>query len=166
MRTTKILVNALVTGKLDFMNGLLYGLPDCLLNKLQRVHNVAAKIIKCAPRSASTTQLLIDLHWLPIKYRIIFKIVLTVFKALKSHEPRYIYDMLEEYKSSHAGLRSEGKLLLRVPTSRTKTNGDRCFPFAGLYLWNKLPLDVRASESVAVFKKRLKAHYFFLAYGQ
>ena len=68
--TTQTLVNAFVTSRLDFCNSLLYGLPACQLQKLQRVQNAAARLICNVGRFDHITPVLNDLHWLSIKYRI------------------------------------------------------------------------------------------------
>ncbi|KAI0238763.1 hypothetical protein LSAT2_010481, partial [Lamellibrachia satsuma] len=49
-------------------NGLLYGVPDQLLDKLQRVQNVAARIVVRASRYDHITPILETLHWLPVRY--------------------------------------------------------------------------------------------------
>ena len=80
--TAKILVNSLVLSRLDYCNSLLYGLPTVHLNKLQIVQNAAARLISNTSRFDHITPTLINLRWLPVKYRIDFKLLLTVVKAL------------------------------------------------------------------------------------
>ena len=60
------------------------------------------------------------------------------------------------------GLRSDNKLVLDIPRTKLKlkTYGDRSFSIAGPTLWNKLPRDIRLSESVDIFKQKLKTHFF------
>jgi hypothetical protein len=69
----KRLVNALVISRLDYANSILYGLPKYELDKLQRVQNAAARLITGKKKSDHITPVLKELHWLPIKYRIHFK---------------------------------------------------------------------------------------------
>ena len=72
--TTKALVHAFVTSRVDYCNSLLYGLPASHLNKVQRVLNAAARLVCRAPRYCRITPLLYELHWLPVRQRISFKI--------------------------------------------------------------------------------------------
>ena len=74
-QSTETLVHAFITSHLDYCNGLLYGLPDCLLNKLQRVQNACAGLIFKEQKFCHVTPLIYELHWLPIRYRIEFKIL-------------------------------------------------------------------------------------------
>ena len=74
--STKTLVHALVTSPLDHCNSLLYGLPDYLIQRLQHVMNAAAKVITCKRTFDHATPLLIELHWLPVRQRIVLKILL------------------------------------------------------------------------------------------
>ena len=71
-QSTEILVHAFITSRLDYCNGLLYGLPDCLLNKRQRVQSACARLIFREQKFCHVTLLIYELHWLPIKYRIEF----------------------------------------------------------------------------------------------
>ena len=61
--TAKILVNALVVSKLDYCNGLLYGLPVYLIHKLQMVLNSAARLVTLTPKANHITPILRKLHW-------------------------------------------------------------------------------------------------------
>ena len=73
--STKTQVHASVTSRLDHCNSLLYGLPDYLIQRLQYVMNAAAKVITCKRKFDHVTPLLIELHWLPVRQRIVFKIL-------------------------------------------------------------------------------------------
>ena len=72
-QSTETLVHAFITSRLDYCNGLLYGLPDCLLNKLQRVQNACARLIYKEQKFCHVTPLIYELHWLPIRYIITYR---------------------------------------------------------------------------------------------
>jgi hypothetical protein len=160
---TKSIVHAFVISKLDNNNSLLLGVPDSTIAKLQRIQNAAAKLIYRAKKYDHVTGLLKDLHWLPVKHRIHFKVLLLTFKALHGQGPQYLLDLLAWYTPQRT-LRSSRNLLLHVPQTHLKTYGDRAFEAAAPKLWNALPLHVRESNSVLCFKQNLKTHLFKLAY--
>ena len=83
--STEKLILVFVSNSLDYCNGLLYGLPKNLISKLQKVQNTAARIVYCMPTFCHITPLLFDLHWLPVKFRIDYKIIITTFKCLHKH---------------------------------------------------------------------------------
>ena len=85
------------------------------------------------------------LHWLPVRYRIIFKILVQTYKALNGQAPSYIKDLLK-YKNSGGVLRFSNKHSLDEPMAKLKTYGDRAYSVAAPKLWNKLPLDIRLSS--------------------
>ena len=104
-------------------NSILYGLPVTELNKLQRVQNVAARLISRTPKSHHITPILQQLHWLPVKDRISFKLLLLTFKALHGLAPIYISELIKPYNPSRS-LRSSTLNYLSVPKSNTATYGD------------------------------------------
>ena len=163
----KAIVHACVTSKLDYCNSLLYGLPDSQLYKLQKLQNTCAKLICNLPRYSHVTPLLRDLHWLPVRQRITFKILIIVFKVLHGQAPNYISEIIKIKSHTHRhNLRSrQDTLLLEIPRIRSKvTLGDRSFLVAAPKLWNNLPLKIRKSPTLQTFKTLLKTYLFQYAY--
>ena len=119
-------MHAFITSKLDYCNFLLYGCRKMQLKKLQYVQNTAARIITRTRKFDHITPVLSDLHWLPVSYRFVFKIILLVLKSLNSLSPSYLADRLS-YQSHSRNLRSSSRQLLEQPRSFTKTYGDRAF---------------------------------------
>ena len=157
---TKSVVHAYVTSKLDANNALLAGTPSVLTSQLQRVQNAAAKLVKKLKKHDHVTPLLIELHWLPINDRIIFKILLLTFKALNNIGPVYLKDLFT-FRHPPLNLRSaEDPLILDTPKTRLKTYGDKSFSVIAVKEWNKLPLDIRSANTVSLFKSKLKTHIF------
>ena len=157
--TCEILVHAFISSKLNHCNSLLHGLPKYLLARLQVVQNAAARVVTLTSKHDHITPILINLHWLPVEFRITFKVLLLVYKALHGLAPSYISDLLN-FKTYSRSLRSSCKEYLVVPRSRLKTYGHRAFSIAGPKLWNDLPLEIRKCASVATFKKSLKTFFF------
>ena len=100
---------------------------------------------------------LFDLHWLSVSYRIVFTILLLVFKSLNNLSPSYLAD---SYQSHSRNLRSASNQLLEQPRSFMKTYGDKAFSVCAPKLWNSPPLDLRKSPSLTGFRKGLKTNLF------
>jgi len=157
-------VHAYITSVLDQNNSLLIGAPVALIQKLQRIQNVAAKLISRSKKHDHVTEILREFHWLPVHRRIDFKIQLLTYKALNGYGPKYLKDLLHFYMPNRE-LRSENYDLLQIPRSRLKNYGDRCFRTVAPKLWNSLPLAIRKCDSVMSFKRSLKTYMFKLEYG-
>jgi hypothetical protein len=158
---TEILLLSLVISHLDYCNVILYGIADSELRKMQRIQNMCAKLVLGRIKFDSSSQALYDLHWLPIKARINFKILCFMYNCHMGNAPVYLTELLTMHVSGRPGLRSANcGTLYNIPVNKRKTFSDRSFSTVGPRLWNSLPLDVRQSESLDVFKKRLKTFYF------
>ena len=159
--SAKLLATALVSSRLDYCNSILYGIADIDLTRLQRVHNQLARLVTKSPPFTRSIPLLRSLHWLPVRFRILFKISLLTYKTLRDKQPVYLHSMLATSILSRL-LRSNNDNSLSVPRVKTNT-GARAFHSCAPSLWNNLALSVHLASSVATFKKYLKTHLFDLA---
>ena len=160
--SAKLLATALVSSRLDYCNSFLCGIADIDLSRLQRVQNQLARLVTKSPPFNRSIPLLRSVHWLPVRFRIDFKINLLTYKTLREKQLVYLHSMLAASIPSRS-LRSNDDNSLSVPRVKTNT-GARAFHCCAPSLWNNLPLRVRSASSVATFKKYLKIHLFDLAF--
>ena len=73
---------------------------------------LAAKVIFRCDRLHSSAPLRRELHWLPINERVIFKVLLLIFKGVNNLIPVYLSDFLIKYVSGRENLRSGNEHLL------------------------------------------------------
>ncbi len=96
------LVHAFMTSRLDYCNALLGGCPASSINKLQIVQNAAARVLTRSRKYDHITPILQSLHWLPIKFRISYKILLLAYKALNGLAPAYLTNLLSRYNPTRS----------------------------------------------------------------
>ena len=152
-------IHAFISCRLDYCNSLMYGLPAYQLAKLQRVQNAAARLIfnESMAKFCHITPLLHSLHWLPIKYRIDFKILLLTFKSLHQQGPVYLRELLKVKDCGSYNLRSNNSLLLTLQPAKSYTTlGDRAFMYASPKLWNALPEQIHNSTSVGILRLKCR----------
>ncbi len=137
-----------------------YLLPKKTIRQLQLIQNAAARILTRTRKSEHITPVLRSLHWIPVTFRIDFKVHLLVYKSLNG--PKYMADMLTEYKPNRP-LRSLGSSQLEIPRVHTK-QGESAFSYYAARSWNQLPEAIRCAKTLATFKSRLKTHLFSCAF--
>ena len=162
--TCSHVVRSLVLSRMDYGNALLMGAYSKDIARLQRLQNWSAKLIFCARKFDRASHFLKELHWLPISERIQYKIMLYVFKCINGSAPEYISSLLSIHCPVREGLRSSSdttRLVEHKIHSRTLISAsEKTFYFMAPSLWNKLPITIRSSTSISMFKKRLKFHLF------
>ena len=156
-RAAKVLTDSLVLSRLDYCNALHFGLPECILNRLQMVQNSAARHVVGSRRRDHVTPILKLLSWLPIRARIELKILTFVYRCIHGIAPMYLSDLVHPYNPAYTATRSSTStaITLASPRSRLKSYGDRAFSRAGPKLWNALPIDIRTSPSLGSFRNRV-----------
>ncbi len=133
------------------------GYIKCVIYNLQKVQNSAARTLTGTPRREHITPVHQDLHWLPVRCRVIFKI-----KVKNCIAPAYLSELVEHYKPGrmlHSSSLDDHKFV-ELPTSLV-TGGDQALK-AGPVLWNKLPLHIQSAKSLISFKRSLKTTLFSL----
>ena len=156
-------VRALVLSRLDYCNSLLLGSMTSDFDHLQRVQNWAAKLICGGRKFDHATPYLRQLHWLPVRERVHFKVLMMAFKCIQGLVPDYLSSCLPLHHSSRTGLRSgSDNTLLKdcPPVNSLIISHRRTFSYAVPHYWNDLPRNIRTSVSLAVFKKILKTRLF------
>jgi hypothetical protein len=137
-------IHAFVTSRLDYCNGLLYGYA-------------AARLVTSTRKYDHITPILRELHWLPVKFRIHFKLLLLTFKGLHGMAPKYMVDLLVVKVEGNYLLRFNDSIMLEFPKDKfLRSFGYRSFTVAAPKLWNELPKEIRDISSISVFKNRIK----------
>ena len=150
----KVLVTSLVLSQLDYCNGILYNINSDILKRMQTVQNCAAKLIYNRRKyDSGLSSLFSSLHWLRIKERIAFKIMLIVHKCLYCKSPVYLNNIL----SITDNFIRTGNLIT-IKTNYASSQG--AFSVCAPHLWNKLPLNIKFETSTVQFKRKLKTFLF------
>ena len=123
------------------------------------VQNTTARLVNRSKKCEHITPVLQRLHWLPVKARIDFKILVLTYKALNNLAPDYISELFCPYLTSRP-LRSADQRLLATPRYNTKTYGARAFSVYAANAWNSLPLQIKKSETLNSFKSSVKTYLF------
>ena len=123
---------------------------DCL--RIRYTSYTAARIVTLTRKYDRFTPVLQSLHWLPVKYRIIFKILLLVYKSLNGLAPTHIADLFS-YKKYTRALRSASQSFLQITRMNSKSYGDRAFSVSGPKLLNGLPLKYEGLVTLTVLRQ-------------
>ena len=162
--------NALVSSRLDYCNSLFRSLSKFNLRRLQSIQNSAARIVTNSSKFTRITPVLSKLHWLPIQYRSEFKLATLVYKFIHTGFPKYFAPYLSTYHTTYNTRRSQSVAnFLNVPKFQPKIHKstkqfDFSFAFDAPTVWNSLPEDIRASPTIASFRKKLKTYLYAKAY--
>ena len=108
---------------------------------------------------SSSVAVLFALHWLPIRQRIKFKLLVLVYRCLHQLAPAYLSDLIIPYTPARS-LRSADSNLITTNIYRLERCGRRRFSVAEPFLWNKLSASVKSANSLGAFKSALKTHLF------
>ena len=144
------LVSSYIFQLIDYCNALYYGINANLIMKLQRVQNCAARLVsKSKIPSGMMDKVLLEMHWLKVKFRCVYKILVITHNCLNHNAPKEISSML------HYG---ESTRTLKLQETRYENKyGRRAFSHVAPKLWNLLPKSIRVVTDTDRFKPALKS---------
>ena len=160
---SKTIAAAIVGSRLDFCNSLLAGTSVSNLTRLQLVQNTLPRVVAQKPRFCHITPVLSDLHWLPVRHRISFKIATVTFRVLQFQQSAYLASFIPKYVPVQA-LRSSSSLSLCVPPRKTTMATSKSFSSVASNIWNALPNHVSSISTLPAFRRALKHHLYLLVY--
>jgi len=152
------LAYSLILSRIDYCNAVLHGAPTGTIQILQRVQNNAARIVHQAPRRFHAKPFLHQLHWLSL-HRITYKLAVLTCKVRSTSTHSGLSTPRIAERACSRTLRSAAIPLLDKPFIRTDFS-KRAFRFSAPTIWKSLPQSVLISDSLTVFKSRLKTFLF------
>ena len=160
---SKTIAAAIVGSRLDYCNSLLAGTSISNLTRLQGVQNTLARVVAEKPWFCHITPVLSDLHWLPVRHRISFKIATVTFRVLQFQQPSYLASLIPKYVPARA-LRSSSALSICVPPRKTTIATSKPFSSVASNIWNFLPTHLSSIPTLPAFRRAFKHPLFLLAY--
>ena len=166
MSTRITLVTTQVLPKLDFCNAILVSSSEKEIKPLQRTMNSAVRFIFKLRRRDHIRPYLFKLHFLPIRQRIDFKVSLLAFKIKHKIAPDYLQELYEDYQPTT-------DITMRLGIGRDismfkywdRSVNSKLFFCKLITNWNSLPFEIRTSETLSIFKTKLKTYYFKIAFS-
>ena len=157
-----LLITQTILSIMDYCNSLLICSPNYIIDRLQVVMNNAVRFVFGLKRTDHISHFLFKLHFLPVIYRVRFKLSLTAYKITRRLAPNYFDEIFQLYTpTTSISLRPGcGRDAL---TLTTQYNNSPLFTKLSTE-WNKLPLDLRSTNSLETFKGKLKTFYFRQAF--
>lgn len=146
-KDTTLLVHAVISSRLDYCNSLLYGANQEHIKKLQKVQNAAARLISMRKKHESVSDVLVNLHWLRVEARIIFKLLVLVYKCITNVAPVCIIELIDVKDATRRILAYKYFL---------SSYARKSFSYMAPKLWNNLPDNLRFSPTLDKFKSQLK----------
>ena len=163
------LVHSNVLSFIDYCNAVYGGLTEANLQKLQKIQNAAVRFIfglYGKENRQHITPYLKKLHFLPVRFRIKYKIALLVFKCLNNIAPSYLVSLLKLRDTKRLSVRlDDDSYLLKIPSPPQLCRTEGAFSYSGPKIWNALPYSLRGTNEIETFKKKLKTYLFGLAYN-
>ena len=160
---TAQLIAALVLTRID---AILAGLPAVTLRPFQKVINASVRVaLDLKPRDHVSTEMLKELHWLPLQQRIQYKLCWLTYLSVNGRAPDYLCNLVHNVSDLPHGysLRSTKHGDLSVPASRLRC-GERAFSIAGPKAFNRLPAELKLTTDSDLFKRKLKTFLFKQAF--
>ena len=157
------LVQSLILSYIDYCNSLYIGLCGKEIKRLQRLMNASVRFIYNLDKrdySISITEYIKKCHFLTVNLRIKYKICVLVFKCIQGIAPFYLTEMLDKKESLESLRINKDTMLLNCLKYDKPNYRNARFSSSAPRVWNELPITLRSTANLTIFKSRLKTHFF------
>ena len=151
--TKKLFFNAHIKPHIDYASVVWDGCSDVLKKRLDSLHRRAVKLIP-PDTTLTTDQKLKEMKIMSLQKQLEYNKGLSMYRVLSNEAPGYISNLYTLTPLRYSISRNYHLSLPRPRIDIFKTS----ISFSGAYLWNNLPLTVRACQSLSSFKRKLRAH--------
>ena len=155
----QVVIQALVPSRIDYCKLLLMGSAEYQIDKLQRIQNMACRVICRFRKFDSISYHLKDLHWLHNHKHIAYKICILMFKRYMDTTPKFLSGLVSFKSKNNRNLCSNLKFLTQVPRSNNVQTSSSAFSIVGAKLWNGLTVTIKVKENIKDLKVALKLIY-------
>ena len=160
LESCRLIINGLITSKVDYCNSLLAGTSNYQLRKLQALQDMACRIICALWKCDHISSQIQDLHWLKDKEQITFKIAVFMFLYIRNQAPVYLKSLLPCIKTSHRTLRPSTSNQIDRAYCKNSQAKAGAFQYIGPIVWNNLPVTIRTGKNLDMFKNKCKTYLF------
>ena len=157
-KSCSILINSFIFSRLEYCDSLLCSLPYISISKIDRIIRASTRLtfnLSYSDYITSVSSLLSSLKWLNFKNRCLFKLLCLTHKLLLTHQPIYLYNLLDPIYPLHS-LRSTRTIRLKTYPYNKKRFGGRSFKCMYTINWNSFPINIRNIQNHSTFKTRLQ----------
>ena len=112
------------------------------------------------PRDFSAKYMVCELHCIPVRTRVHYKLLLLTYTTLNGSAPEYLVNQLLDYCPTRV-LQSVNQNILSVKKTRIKI-GDSSSTVPASVLWNELPCQIKKARSIDCFKLMIKNNFIWL----
>ena len=149
------IINSLVFRKLYYCSSVWSNTSASNIRKLQGVQNFAARIVSGTMKFDHVSPALKDLRWIPVKSHLYLRDAILAFKSMTGQVPNYLSSNFIS-RGNISGRTTRSSSQLNIPLFKTKS-GQRSFYYRTVTLWNALKPHFKLSESLIIFKRKMKA---------
>ena len=149
------MINSLVFSKLYYCSSIWSNTSPSNISKLQGVQNFAARIGSGTRKFDHVTPALKNLRWIPVKSHLYLRDAIVAFKSMTGQVPNCLSSNFIS-RGNISGRATRSSTQLNIPLFKTKS-GQRTFYYRTVALWNAVKPHFKLSESVTIFKRKMKA---------
>ena len=126
----------------------------CLVVVCLRLRN-PTRIVSGTRKFGHVSPALKDLRWIPVKSHLYLRDAILAFKSMTGQVPNYLSSNFMS-RGNISGRTTRSSSQLNIPLFKTKS-GQRSFYYRTVTLWNALKPHFKLSESLIIFKRKMKA---------